>query len=234
MQDWHERLGQRLGSGGSKTAFTIKDDPTKVLLVTYESYPWLAEKQMLDKMTDMGLPVLKVYDSYKPGDGNLYIVCDRYKTGSKDGQDNVVALTNDRTIASSDQIDRACKKHGIYYISDYQFLWHQDGHIVIADPGSLQINKTEFNRLDKNGTLFYRSWQAAIEFAWQIKHGLVHEPYSWGNAKAWWDREGKDHAKVRRVTYRQNERKEEAFWAANGLMTVHHHWVDVEDLPKGA
>lgn len=136
MRDAHERLGKKLANGCSKTAYEHLDDPTKVVLVVGKDYKMSMDKEMavLEQLASYGIPVLKFHDVYTHN-SKLYILCDRYKKGSKDGAD-VAALTTEKTVAAFDRIEAAALRHHIYDVADFQFLWAEDGSIAVAERSS--------------------------------------------------------------------------------------------------
>lgn len=228
MRDAHEKLGKKLAAGCSKVAYEYLGDPSKVILRVGRGYQSSMEKEMrlLDQLGSYGMPVLKFHETYVH-DQHLYVVADRYKKGSKDNPD-VMALTTEKTVAAFDLIEAGAIRHHVFDVSDFQFLWAEDGSIAIGDPLEISFNDTHFKRYYDGGNLWYQKWQPVVEYAYQIKAGNTPGSFSYNNAHNWWANTGKKLQRKRRSALVEREKLEAATCAAMGIPTVRHRWRMLE------
>lgn len=136
------KTGKLLGSGGSKSCYTVEGEPDKAVLVyTYregDTSAWFkTEMNMLKKIADTGAPtfsyeLVEVEYEGKPTTGAL---CKRYDKSFKVGWTDEKELTIEHA-ASLKKIADALKKADLT-IADLQFLATKDGEVVIADPLAL-------------------------------------------------------------------------------------------------
>lgn len=138
-------LGRWIGQGIYKSVYLVKGDPTKVVLTTgfisveeesREDGGLLREVELLEKMRAAGLPTLKVLDvGLLNGGLHLGAITDRYHSSSRQefNPEKVLDVLSERTLEMLQGL-RGQLYDGKYFVSDLQFLFDEQGSLVLADP----------------------------------------------------------------------------------------------------
>ncbi|WNM70255.1 hypothetical protein [Myxococcus phage Mx1] len=141
FKDVDSCLGRLIGKGCSKKVYELKDDGSRVVLVTYAQYGILEEWGTLLWLEERGFPVMQIESVFqKHYDGDVYVLAER-ASASRLNQEGVVfdlSVFNEKTLESIHNIRALLQKHKCY-MSDFQYLIKNDGSLVISDPGDLCI-----------------------------------------------------------------------------------------------
>lgn len=142
-------LGPRIGSGGQKIVYALRDEPDLVISILKpitDPKVIAEEAAMLAQVEAAGLPVAKHVCQTTHG-GVPAAVMRRYAEGSKttvrniDGCMTTVGESrhlNQRSIDDLEQIRQTMVDRGIR-ISDLQFLIDHDGAVSISDPLEIKV-----------------------------------------------------------------------------------------------
>lgn len=192
-------LGSRLGSGANKYAFALKDDPTKVALVS--SFKVLKDEiEDLKVLANAGVPVPKIYELHDKFEANTFVgrhesavLMERFVCGSRgDVESKLLVVLNSKSLDSVREIREKLLAAQLY-IDDLQFLFREDGSMVVADPD--KVAKIEFkgqqNTMRMGLALAIKKIELGVEYAQDFREGLAPAPtdvdsYSfWDAAERW-------------------------------------------------
>lgn len=192
-------FGSRLGSGANKYAFALKDDETKVALVS--SFKVLKEEIAdLKVLEGAGIPVPKVYELYDHFQADTFVgrhesavLMERFVCGSRgDVESKLLTVLNANSLASIKEIREKLLAAQLY-VDDLQFLFRADGSMVVADPD--KVVKIEFQgqlRTMRIGLdMAIKKIAQGIEYAQDFKEGMAPAPSDvdsfafWAAAEKW-------------------------------------------------
>lgn len=252
------KLGNRIGNGMYKVAYAHPTDPNRVILRSNSTHAASTEQKfrdeikMLNNLESWGMPVLQVFSLYIGMDDHLYMEVERHGAGRGDvAKANgwnakpaaMFGMVNANTVKSIRQIVRAANAHMVTDVGDFQYLWSDEGRIIINDPHihvGQASSREEWERTYKHGSLWYTQIRSFVEYVWAYKQGLTKAPagyndealfaeYAWQHAKGWWDKNGIGIVKQQMVQQRAQEDLEAKAMAVLGIPTVNHHWVEIEN-----
>lgn len=248
-------MGKVLGSGCSKSAYEVVNDPTKVVLYSAKAYApnWKTEIEYLEKLGEMGFPVLGIdtvwFEHPRSLDyGECMMIVDRYEAQSKTMPSKQwLDLVSEKSVKAFQRIEECAQKNYVALIGDFQFLWAKDGDIVIADPNSLKIvSKETFQTTYAHnlGYLWYSSAQARIEYLWRCKTGEIEDDCAdlngsiypvaglgkkdlWTRSTAWWAASGLSYWDRMKKKRLEAESEEATAAAKMGVHTIRHKRVPI-------
>lgn len=246
--------GEALGKGAYKTAYLYPDDPTKVILRSvrgagrsYDS-EWSNEVKMLHQLDQWGFPVLQVHDFFIGDDDHTHMIVDRHNAGRGDNKVGacynakctvMYNRINENSVKSIRQIVRATNKAWVSEIGDFQYLWADDGRIIINDP-HIYIkrcdNQEQWDRDYKGKDLWYTHLRGFVERVNAEKTGVIKGPAVitdahcddiYANAVTWWQTSGKKTVAKTMVAQKAMEELEAQSMAVMGIPTIKHRWVEI-------
>lgn len=193
------KLGKRLGSGANKYAYTLPDDPTKVALIS-GCKTLNAEIADLKALEDLGVPVPKVYELYKEvktdktiGERESALIMERFVCASRgDIVTHLMDVLNNNTLNSIELI-RSKLYTAQRYVVDLQFLFREDGSMVVADPDGVFTPETvgQWNQYKNIMEHEFKRIEDGVTYVKDFKSGLAPAPadvdtYSfWAVSRMW-------------------------------------------------
>lgn len=247
------KVGECIGRGAYKQAFYNATDASKVILRshrggrTYDN-EWASEIKMLHMLDSLGFPVLQVHDFFIGEDSITYMIVDRHNAGRGDNKvgqtyhahvNEMYKRVNGNTVKSIRQIVRATQRSWVYEIGDFQYLWADDGRIVINDPHiyiSRCASQDEWNASYKGKDLWYSHLRAYVERVHAEKTGVIPPPAKineaycqdvYTNASIWWKQCGKDLVTKQIEAQKALEELEARAMAVMGIPTINYRWVEI-------
>lgn len=192
-------LGSRLGSGANKYAYELKEDPTKVALVS--SFKVLDEEiKDLKVLSEAGIPVPKVYELYAEFTANKNVgrhesvaLVERFACGSRgDIKSRLCDVLNDKTLECAKEIREKLLASRLY-VGDIQFLFREDGTMVVADPEKVvkAQTKSEMREMRASLDLVIKKIERGVEYVKDRKEGIAPPPEDvdsyafWSAADKW-------------------------------------------------
>lgn len=139
-------LGPKLGEGGAKQVFAYGEKYAVGILHSGRVSDLENELKLLEKIKEMGLPVVNAKGPIMVGDRPA-LVYDRFEAGTKDavrmvrGQPTIVGeldILNGNSISDLKFIRKKIMDARLH-IDDLQFLVGNDGGLVISDPLGVKI-----------------------------------------------------------------------------------------------
>lgn len=205
-------LGPRLGSGANKYAYALKEDPTKCALVSSLNV-LKSEREDLEKLEKAGVPVPKVYELHDSvtadkniGQHESALIVERFACGSRgDVQSKLLDVLSEKSIDSIKEIKNKLLAAELY-VDDLQFLFREDGTMVLADPD--HVSKIETNQQKKllniSMTVAINKITLGLEYARDVKEGVAPKPddndsYAFWAAAEKWHRESAEPKAARKA-----------------------------------
>lgn len=161
-----------LGDGCYKEAWSVIGQPDRAIITTNYPSDFIRELDTIRDLECRGFPVIQIHDVFFKKMSNKRLMCaiaDRYYDGVRGkGRTNIHLILNEKTSSDVQKIRNLINVNKIF-IQDLQFLFKEDGSVVINDPQDVYADKYKWNDHQEENARTLDRIEAGVRLAKLVK-----------------------------------------------------------------